>query len=184
MKSNYLDSAIKQFEYYKLLGDKTFEQLATNDIHWQYNTESNSIAIIVKHIVGNMLSRWTNFLTEDGEKTWRNRDTEFENPYQNKEQMLQAWEKGWDCLFDAIKPIDGTNFDKLVYIRNQGHTITEAINRQLCHYSYHVGQLVFVAKMIKGDDWKTLSVAKNKSKNYNKGKFTKTKRKEHFTDDL
>lgn len=184
MKTNYLQSAIKQFEYYKLLGDKTFEQLTDNDIQWQYNDESNSIAIMVKHIVGNMLSRWTNFLTEDGEKTWRDRDTEFENPYQNKAELLAAWKKGWACVFDAIKPLDETNFDKLVYIRNHGHTITEAINRQLCHYAYHVGQLVFVAKMIKGEDWKTLSVAKNKSKSYNSDRFAKNKSKKHFTEDL
>jgi hypothetical protein len=184
MKNNYLESVIKQFEYYKLLGDKTFEQLSNDNIQWQYNDESNNIAIIVKHIVGNMLSRWTNFLTEDGEKTWRDRDNEFENPYQNKEQMILAWEKGWACVFDAIKPLNETNFNELVYIRNLGHTITEAINRQLCHYSYHIGQLVFAAKMIKGEDWKNLSVAKNESKNYNSTRFAKNKSRKHFTDDL
>jgi hypothetical protein len=182
--TNYLESALIQFEYYKSLGDKTFKQLTNEQILWQFNEESNSIAIIVKHIVGNMLSRWTNFLSEDGEKTWRNRDNEFEHPYQTKSEMITDWKKGWSCLFDALKPLNSNNFEQLVYIRNQGHTVTEAINRQLCHYSYHIGQLVFVAKMIKNDDWQTLSVAKNKSKAYNTEKFKKPKGKRHFTEDL
>ncbi len=105
MGSTYVSSIIKQFEYYKLLGEKTFDQLNDKDIHWQYNSESNSIAIITKHIVGNMLSRWTNFLTEDGEKIWRERDQEFEDPYVNKAEMIVAWEKGWNCLFEAITPL-------------------------------------------------------------------------------
>ncbi|AOW20009.1 DUF1572 family protein [Urechidicola croceus] len=184
MKSNYLNSVKRQFEYYKSLGDKTFQQLNENDIHWQFNSESNSIAIIVKHIVGNMLSRWTNFRTEDGEKTWRHRDTEFENTYKTKLEMLQAWEKGWKCLFDAILPLENDDLNELVYIRNQGHSIDEAINRQLCHYPYHIGQIVYIGKMLKDEKWKTLSIAKNKSSDYNKDKFSKEKSKKHFTDDV
>ncbi len=184
MKSSYLNSAIKQFEYYKSLGDKTFEQLNEENIHWKFNEESNSIAIIVKHIVGNMLSRWTNFRTEDGEKEWRHRDTEFENPSKTKAGMLNEWEKGWKCLFDAITPLEENNLSEIIYIRNQGHTIIETINRQLCHYSYHVGQIVSTAKMIKNENWKTLSIAKNKSSNYNQGKFSKGKSRKHFTDDV
>ena len=111
--SSYLESINKQFEYYKLLGDKTFEQLSDKDIHWQFNSESNSVAIIVKHMVGNMLSRWTNFLTEDGEKEWRHRDTEFEDPYTTKEDMLEAWEKGWHCLFDAITPLTENDLERI-----------------------------------------------------------------------
>lgn len=182
MKSSYLNSAIKQFEYYKSLGDKTFEQLNEKNIHWQFNEESNSIVIIVKHIVGNMLSRWTNFRTEDGEKEWRHRDTEFKNPY--KTEMLDAWEKGWKCLFEAITPLEENDLLEIIYIRNQGHTIVEAINRQLCHYSYHVGQIVSTAKMIKSEDWETLSIAKNKSSNYNQDKFSKEKSRKYFTDDV
>lgn len=181
---SYLNSIIKQFQYYKLLGDKTFKQLNDKDIHWQFNFESNSIAIITKHIVGNMLSRWTNFLTEDGEKEWRHRDVEFEDTYTTKEDMLMAWEKGWQCLFDAIKPLTENELEKIIYIRNQGHTVTEAINRQLSHYAYHVGQLVFVGKMIKGEDWESLSIPKGESTSYNIEKFSKDKGRRHFTDDL
>lgn len=182
--NNFLSNIIKQFEYYKMLGDKTFEQIESKDIQWQYNNESNSISIIVKHIVGNMISRWTNFLTEDGEKEWRNRDTEFEFAYFSKEDMIYAWEKGWDCFFNAIKPLQEDDLDRIVYIRNQGHTVTEAINRQLAHYAYHIGQIVFLGKMIKGNEWKSLSIPKGKSTSYNKDKFSKEKGKRHFTDDL
>ncbi|MEZ4841404.1 MAG: DUF1572 domain-containing protein [Flavobacteriaceae bacterium] len=180
--TNYLESAIKQFESYKNLGEKTFEQLTDKHLHWQYNDDSNSIAIVVKHMVGNMLSRWTNFLTEDGEKEWRQRDAEFEGSYTNKTEMIQAWQKGWQCLFDAIKPLQPKDLEKIVYIRNQGHTVTEAINRQLCHYAYHVGQLVYIGKLIKGSDWKSLSIPKNQSDAYNKEKFGQAKHRGHFTD--
>ena len=184
MSNSYLPSIIKQFEYYKALGEKTFAQLSDEQIHWQYNSESNSIAIITKHIVGNMLSRWTNFLTEDGEKKWRERDQEFEDTYVNKEILLQAWEKGWRCLFDAIKPLKEEHLEQLVYIRHQGHTVTEALNRQLAHYAYHVGQLVFLGKMIKDENWQSLSIPKGNSSSYNQEKFAKEKERKHFTDDL
>ena len=184
MKSNFLDSIQSQFKYYKNLGDNTFEQLENEDIHWQYNKESNSIAIVVKHIVGNMISRWTNFRNEDGEKEWRQRDTEFIDTYTSKEEMLFAWEKGWECLFNAIKPLEEKDLSEIIYIRNQGHTVMEAINRQLCHYSYHVGQLVYIGKLINNSDWKTLSIARNKSTVFNKKKFSKEKIRKHFTDGL
>ncbi len=182
--TSYLESINKQFEYYKSLGDKAFDQLNDDEIHWQFNNVNNSIAIIVKHIVGNMLSRWTNFLTEDGEKEWRHRDTEFEDAYSTKIDMLKAWEKGWQCLFDAIVPLTENDLEHIIYIRNQGHTVTEAINRQLGQYSYHIGQIVFLAKMIKGEGWKSLSISKGKSTAYNKDKFSKEKGKRHFTHDL
>ncbi len=183
MKENYLDSIQKQFEYHKMLGDKTLEQLDEDDIHWKYNDESNSVAIIVKHLWGNMLSRWTDFLTSDGEKEWRKRDAEFENDIQNKVELLEKWEVGWHCLFQAIASINRDNFETTVYIRNQGHSIIEAINRQLSHYSYHVGQIVFIGRMIKGEDWQSLSIAKGQSSNYNQEKFAQPKRKAHFTDE-
>lgn len=173
--NSYLSSIKKQFEYYKLLGDKTFEQLSNQDIHWQHNKDSNSVATIVKHVVGNMLSRWTNFLTEDGEKEWRQRDQEFEDTYKNKEDLITNWEKGWQCLFDAILPLTENDLERIIYIRNQGHTVTEAINRQLAHYAYHIGQIVFIGKMIKGKHWKSLSVPKGQSTAYNKEKFAKEK---------
>lgn len=184
MDTSYLSSVKKQFEYYKTLGDKTFTQLDNNQFFWAQNKEDNSIAIIIKHISGNMRSRWTNFLTEDGEKEWRNRDDEFVNSFTSKEEVVAYWEMGWKCLFDALNTITIQNSDTIVYIRNQGHTITEAINRQLCHYSYHIGQIVFLSKLLLGDNWQTLSVAKGTSKKYNAQKFNKEKSRKHFTEDL
>tara|TARA_Y100000815_G_C13318623_1_gene491471 strand:- start:1331 stop:1882 length:552 start_codon:yes stop_codon:yes gene_type:complete len=183
MKS-YLSSSIKQFEYYKSLGDKTFEQLTFNELQREFEEDSNSITIIVKHIVGNMLSRWTNFLTEDGEKEWRKRDEEFIDSFENKAQFLEAWEKGWNCLFNAIKPLQKDDLERVIYIRNQGHSITEAINRQMMHYAYHVGQIVLLGKLTKGSDWVSLSIPKGKSKAYNQDKFSKEKSRKHFTDDV
>jgi hypothetical protein len=183
MNSNYLESLQKQFTYYKSLGDKTFAQLSFDELQWQPGDE-NSIAIITKHIAGNMLSRWTNFKTEDGEKPWRNRDQEFLDTFTSKEDLIAYWEEGWYCLFSAIKDTQPNQLENLIYIRNQGHTILEAFNRQLAHYSYHIGQIVFLGKMIKGEQWQSLSIPKGASKNYNKEKFSKEKDKRHFTDDL
>ena len=182
--SNYLGSVKKQFAYYRLLGNNTFDQLSDEDFFWQYNLESNSIAIIIKHLWGNMRSRWTDFFTTDGEKDFRHRDSEFELDHHNKEEILKKWNEGWDILFDALDGINKSNFNQLVYIRNQGHTITEAINRQLSHYAYHVGQIVYIGRMIKGKDWKSLSIPKGESKIYNSQKFEKDKSKGHFTDEF
>lgn len=151
---------------------------------WQSNEDANSISIIVKHMVGNMLSRWTNFLTEDGEKTWRNRDNEFVGSYQTKEEIIASWESGWHCLFSAINPLREEDLERIIYIRNGGHTVVEAINRQLAHYAYHVGQIVFLEKLIKGDEWQSLSIPKGESSKYNQEKFSQEKSKRHFTDDL
>ncbi len=183
MNSNYLESVIKQFEYYKLLGDKTFAQLSDEQLFWQFNEESNSIAIIVKHLWGNMLSRWTDFLTSDGEKDWRNRDAEFENDLKTRAEILEKWEEGWTCLFEAINSLQEEDLDKIIYIRNQGHTVMEAINRQLAHYPYHVGQIVFIGKML-SENWNSLSIPKGNSKEYNSNKFSKPKEKGHFTDEF
>ena len=181
---SYLTSIIKQFEYYKSLGDKTFTQLSFEEIQWQSSQDSNSIAIIVKHMVGNMLSRWTNFTTEDGEKIWRKRDDEFINNFNSFEELIAAWESGWAILFKAINPLNETDLEKIIYIRNQGHTITEAINRQLAHYAYHTGQIVFLGKLLKDSNWKSLSIPKGNSNSYNEEKFSKGKDRRHFTDDL
>lgn len=180
--SNFLNSAIKQFEYYKLLGEKTFNQIDEEELFWQYNTESNSIAIIVEHLWGNMLSRWTDFLTTDGEKDWRNRDAEFEKSITSKNELMQKWNKGWHCLFAALNSLTDDHLNKIIYIRNQGQTVVDAINRQLCHYSYHVGQIVFIGKMI-AENWSSLSIPKGNSKTYNQEKFEKPKHNEHFTDE-
>jgi len=182
--TSYLTSIHKQFEYYKSLGDKTFSQLSSEELLWKPKTEANSVSIIVKHLAGNMLSRWTNFLSEDGEKNWRNRDEEFIDTYKNKDELLLAWERGWSCLFEALHNLNESNLEELIYIRNQGHTVVEAINRQLAHYSYHVGQIVYIGTLIKGEEWTSLSIPKGKSESYNKEKFSKEKVKKHFTDDL
>lgn len=170
---NYLQSILFEFRRYKTLGDKTFEQLEEKDIHWKYGESDNSIAIIVKHLAGNMLSRWTNFLTEDGEKSWRDRESEFEHPTKSKKEMLLIWEKGWQCLFDALNSVDEENFDSVVKIRNVEHTIIEAVNRQLAHYANHVGQIVLLGKIIRGKHWVSLSIPKGGSKVFNELMFRK-----------
>ncbi len=184
MDNSYLTSVIQQFNYYKSLGDKTFIQLKDEDFFWLPTEKGNSLAIIVKHIAGNMKSRWTNFLTEDGEKKWRNRDNEFIDSFKTKEEIIAYWEMGWECLFKTIKQLTKQDLETIIYIRNQGHTVTEAINRQLCHYSYHVGQIVFLSKIILGEKWESLSIAKGNSKDYNTDKFSKQKKRKHFTEDL
>ncbi len=170
---NYLKSVKFEFQRYKTYGDKTFEQLSQEELFWQPSPSDNSIALIVKHLSGNMLSRWTNFLSEDGEKSWRNRDNEFESPPKTKKEVLDLWEKGWRCLFDALNTIDSSNFDTTIKIRGQEHTITEAINRQLAHYASHVGQIIFLGKMIKKQDWRSLTIPKGQSKNFNQKMFGK-----------
>ncbi|QEC76950.1 DUF1572 domain-containing protein [Mucilaginibacter ginsenosidivorax] len=167
----YLKSAITQFAYYKKLGEKTFAQLNDADLFWQFNAESNSIAVIIKHLSGNMLSRWTNFLITDGEKEWRNRDTEFEETINTREQIMAAWDQGWDCLFNALNSLTAEDWKKTVKIRNEPHRIEDAINRQLAHYPYHIGQIVFIGKMITGSKWQSLSIPKGNSDKYNADKF-------------
>jgi hypothetical protein len=179
----YLYSAKRQFMMYKTLGEKAMQQMEDAQLFWQPNEESNSIATIVKHMWGNMLSRWTDFLTTDGEKPWRQRDAEFENDWKDRETIMEKWNEGWLCLFAALDSITDEDLEHIVYIRNEGHTILEAINRQIAHYSYHVGQIVYVAKICKNDGWKSLSIPRNKSNEYNAGKFSQEKEKKHFTDD-
>lgn len=182
-KSQYLESVIKQFEYYKLLGEKTFEQVTDEQLFWQYNSESNSIAMIVQHLSGNMLSRWTDFLTSDGEKEWRNRDAEFEQTISSRSEMMTAWNKGWGCLFETLNILTPNDLERVIYIRNQGHTVMEAINRQLAHYPYHIGQIVFIGKMC-SSSWQSLSIPKGASSEFNNKKFAQPPRREHFTDAL
>ncbi|QEC53005.1 uncharacterized protein DUF1572 [Anseongella ginsenosidimutans] len=184
MESSYLKSIRKQLEYYKMLAEKAMEQLPEEKLFWQYNDESNSIAVIANHMAGNMISRFTDFLTTDGEKPWRNRDSEFENILSSREQLLTRWNQGWACVLQALDNLTEADLETIVYIRNDGHTVTEAINRQLAHSAYHVGQIVFIAKMIKDTGWKSLSVPRNRSGEYNQRKFDQEKGKRHFTDDL
>ena len=184
MSLEYLHSIKKQFEYYKSLGEKTFSQLDAKDLFWQYNDQSNSIAIIVNHLSGNMKSRWTDFLNSDGEKEWRNRDLEFEAVIKSEEELISKWNEGWQCLFEALATINEENFETKIYIRNQSHSIIDAVNRQLAHYSYHIGQIVYVGRMIKGDKWVSLSIKKGNSTNFNTEKFSRGKHGGHFTDDI
>jgi hypothetical protein len=184
MEKEYLTSAIKQFEYYKLLGDKAMEQLPAEKLFWQYNGESNSIGTIVKHLSGNMLSRWTDLMTSDGEKDWRDRDAEFENDIKSKEELLTKWNEGWQCLLNTLKALSEDDLQKIIYIRNQGHTVMEAINRQLAHYPYHVGQIVYIAKMVADNNWKSLSIPRGNSQSFNAEKFSAPKSRQHFTDEI
>lgn len=184
MERDYLLSIRKQFEYYQSLGEKTIAQLTDEQLFWQFNEESNSVATIVKHLSGNMLSRWTDFLTSDGEKDWRDREAEFDNDIKSREDMLKFWQEGWDCLFNALDSLTATDLNKIIYIRNQGHSVTEAINRQLAHYPYHIGQIVFIGKMLCDSNWKSLSIPRGGSQAYNTEKFEKPKHRQHFTDEF
>ena len=183
INNHYLESVKKQFLYYKTLAEKAIEQLEPEQLFVSINEDTNSIAIIIKHLSGNMLSRWTDFLTSDGEKEWRNRDEEFEENINTKEELLNVWNKGWNCFFNCINSLTSEQLETIIYIRNEGHTVIEAINRQLAHYPYHVGQIVFYAKMLKKSEWNSLSIAKNKSNSYNADKFSKEKSIKNFTDD-
>lgn len=180
----FLQSAQKQFEYYKMLGEKAIAQVSDEQLAWQHNEESNSIAIIVQHLAGNMFSRWTDIFTTDGEKPWRKRDEEFVPHVSGRGELMQLWENGWKCLLDTLGNIKEEDYDKPVYIRNQGHSITEAVNRQLCHYAYHVGQIVFIAKLMSGANWQSLSIPRGKSVSYNNEKFAAQKEQKHFTDEF
>jgi hypothetical protein len=181
--NSYLESVKKQFLYYKILGEKAMDQLEAKQLFVTLNEDTNSIATIVKHLSGNMLSRWTDFLTSDGEKEWRNRDDEFVDTIKTKEELLAIWNRGWDCFLDALNSLQADQLSTIIYIRNEGHTVIEAINRQLAHYPYHIGQIVFYAKMLKNTEWTSLSIPKNTSNNYNSEKFLKEKSIQHFTDD-
>ncbi|MFN4007666.1 MAG: DUF1572 family protein [Chitinophagaceae bacterium] len=156
---NFLADCIKRFEYYKSLGDKTFEQLTPDQFCYQPNEQSNSIAIIVQHLYGNMLSRWTNFLTEDGEKVWRQRDAEFEPMLTSKEDVISFWNEGWKIFLDALKTLTEADLQKTITIRNEPLLVYDAILRQLAHYPYHVGQIVYIAKLVT-TDFKSLSIPK------------------------
>jgi len=163
----FLASVIKRFSYYKELGNKTLAQLSEQEFHFAPSEESNNIAVIIQHMHGNMLSRWTDFLTSDGEKEWRRRDAEFEDQKLNKEELITLWEQGWKCFLEALKSLTNNDLEKTIYIRNEALSVTDGINRQLAHYPYHVGQIIFIAKMIKNKDWQNLSIPKGRSAAFN-----------------
>jgi hypothetical protein len=182
LEQDFISSAEKLFRYYKGLGEKAIAQLDDAGVIAQPNDASNSIALIIHHLSGNMLSRWTDFLTADGEKPWRNREAEFDQTYPDKKTMMEAWEKGWSCLFDALRSLRPEDLSRIVYIRNEGQTVMEAIQRQLAHYPHHVGQIIFQAKVLKGAEFQSLSIPKGNSAGYNQAKFSEEKSVRHFTD--
>ena len=165
--TNPIESAFGILKQYKTLADKALEQVSDEEFFRPPEPESNSIAIIVKHINGNLLSRWTDFLTTDGEKESRDRDGEFEMDTMERSQLMQMWERSWQCLFSSLEALTPDDLGKIVTIRSEPHSVLEAINRTLAHISYHVGQIVFIAKMFKSGQWQTLTIAKRKSKEFN-----------------
>lgn len=183
MLIEYIGSARKQFLYYKKLGERTFKQLDKQDLFWKPDEDMNSISVIVQHLYGNMMSRWTDFLNSDGEKDFRDREQEFVTYIDNAEDLHKKWQAGWKCLIDALDTIEPEHSDHIIYIRSKGHTIVEAINRQLCHYSYHIGQIVYIGRM-RTNQWESLSIPRGESKKFNEESSSKGKRMEHFTDTL
>ncbi|HKC66883.1 MAG TPA: DinB family protein [Bacteroidia bacterium] len=169
---NYLESVTRQFLSYKKLADQSIQQIDPQQLFIQPNENSNSMAVVIKHMAGNMISRWTDFLTTDGEKPWRKRDDEFENNVEDKEQLLKIWEQGWKVFLDTLGSLKTEDLQRTVSIRNEEHSVMDAINRQLAHYSYHVGQIVYMAKLLKQTEWNSLSIPKNKSSEYNAKKFS------------
>lgn len=182
MNSNFLSGTKKLFLYYKGLAEKAIAQLDDDQINWRPNEASNSVALIIHHLSGNMLSRFTDFLTSDGEKSWRNREAEFEIGYKDKGEMMEAWENGWNQLVQTIDSLTESDLDRIIYIRNEGQTVQDALQRQLAHYPHHIGQILYIAKMLKANDWKSLSIPKGGTAAYNQGKFSEEKAIRHFTD--
>ncbi|UNK16900.1 DUF1572 domain-containing protein [Paenibacillus sp. N3/727] len=162
LEEHYLHVVIEKFLELKQSAERTFEQLNSDDWNWSYNADSNSIAVIVKHMSGNMISRWTDFLTTNGEKPNRNRDEEFENELMSEEMLLEVWNRGWEVFLNTLRTLAPQDLLSTVFIREQPHSVMEAIERQMSHYSYHVGQIVYVAKLRKSDDWKSLTIPRKK----------------------
>jgi hypothetical protein len=161
---NYLDDARKAMRAYKKLAEKALDQLKDEEFFVTLDEESNSAAVVMKHMAGNMFSRWTDFLTTDGEKPDRNRDMEFViTPDTTKDAMLDYWERGWQCVFAALDPLQVEDLEKRVFIRGEEHTVVQAINRQLMHYAYHIGQIVYLAKHFRSAEWNSLSIPRNRT---------------------
>ena len=172
MNQSFLHNAHKQFLSYKNLGELTISKLSDEQLHLEINKGVNSIVIIIQHLSGNMLSRFTDFLTTDGEKPWRMRDKEFETNQYSRKDLMEIWNSGWDCLLNTINNLNDADLSKEIFIRNEGHTVQEAFMRQLCHYSYHIGQIVMIGKICLGENWKSLSIPPGKSDAFNKEKFS------------
>lgn len=180
-------AARQQFAYYQHLGTEALERLTGAQLQWSPSPESNAVATIVKHLHGNMLSRWTDVLTADGEKPWRDREGEFSPDDASREEVMRRWREGWTAVSAALDAIEAAGVDPdahIVYIRAKGHTVTEAIQRQLCHYAYHVGQIVLLSRLLVGADWKSLSIPRGDSTAYNAASFASGQRREHFTEEF
>ena len=165
--TSHLSDSISLFRYYKNLGERALAQVADDQLFYAQDEECNSIAIIVKHLAGNMRSRWTDFLTADGEKPSRNRDSEFEDPPRDRKELMRTWEEGWTCLLKALESLNDSDLTQRVLIRGEAHSVMQAINRQLAHYAYHCGQIVFLAKHLQHAQWKSLSVPRGQSARFN-----------------
>ena len=174
----------KQFAYYRLIAEQSIAQISENLLFDQPSEESNSIAVIMKHMAGNMLSRWTDVFESDGEKSWRNREEEFINTFSSKEDLLAYWNSGWDRLENTLEDLTEEDLDTIVYIRNMGCTLHDAILRQISHYAYHVGQIVFASKLLKVSGFQSLSIPRGASKSYNNARFAREKKIKHFADDV
>jgi len=166
--TSYLEDSISLFRYYKKLAEGAMEQVSDEQLFSSLDDEMNSIAIVVKHMAGNMRSRWTDFLTSDGEKPDRNRDMEFATPPATREVLMRSWNEGWNRVFGALEPLSDADLERTITIRGEPHSVMQAVNRQIAHYAYHVGQIVFLAKQFKASDWKSLSVPKNNSADFNR----------------
>lgn len=166
--NSYLADSLAVFRYYQGLGERAMAQVSDEQLFVAPDAESNSIALIVKHLAGNMRSRWTDFLTTDGEKPWRNRDSEFEEPAATREALLEQWQQGWACLYAALEPLTDADLTRTITIRGEPHSVMQAINRQVAHYSYHVGQIVFLARHLANTQWTSLSVPRKQSAEFNR----------------
>lgn len=166
--TSYLVDSIAVFRYYKRLAERAMEQVPDGDLLAELGPETNSIAVVMKHMAGNMRSRWTDFLATDGEKPDRNRDSEFEVPPQTRAELLALWEQGWDCLFTALEPLTDDDLTRTVHIRGEAHSVMQAINRQVAHYQYHVGQIVLLARHFAGERWRSLTIPRKGSAEYNR----------------
>ena len=167
LTTSYLKDSLTLFRYYKKLAERAMEQVSDEQLSAVLDSEMNSIAIIVKHMAGNMRSRWTDFLISDGEKADRNRDSEFEKPAPSRADLMNLWENGWNCVFTALEPLSDSDMDRTVTIRGEAHSVMQAVNRQIAHYAYHCGQIVFLAKHLQAKQWKSLSVPRGKSEVFN-----------------
>jgi hypothetical protein len=166
--TSYVTDSLSLFRYYKTLAERAMAQVTDDQLFAALDSESNSIAIIVRHMAGNMLSRWTDFLASDGEKPWRDRDAEFADPPATRAALLELWEDGWRCVFQAVEPLTDAGLGRSITIRGEAHSVMQAINRQVAHYSYHCGQIVFLAKHLVQERWQVLSVPRGKSGDFNR----------------